>query len=77
MFPVAVEYNSYAEYLNDWQEAIEAKMFPIHVMYYEDLVKVGLSSALLLKYVHVDEKGNIRFPFSSFILFFLVFNVEL
>ena len=40
MSRVSVEYNSYAEYLNTWQEAIEANMFPIHVMYFEDLKKV-------------------------------------
>jgi len=39
---VSVEYNSYAEYLNTWQEAIEAKTFPIHVMYFEDLKKVNI-----------------------------------
>ncbi|XP_052802825.1 sulfotransferase 1B1-like [Mya arenaria] len=51
-----MEYNSYADYLNAWQEVIEAGPgYPLHVMYFEDLKMDGIGQLnKLLKFLGVD-----------------------
>ncbi|XP_052799242.1 sulfotransferase 1B1-like [Mya arenaria] len=51
-----LEYNSYADYLNEWQQAIEAGLgYPLHVMYFENLKMDGMSELnKLLEFLEVD-----------------------
>ncbi|XP_052799243.1 sulfotransferase 1B1-like [Mya arenaria] len=55
-----MEYNSYADYLNAWQEVIEAGPgYPLHVMYFEDL-KMKVIEAGPRYFIHVMDFENLK-----------------